>query len=56
MLFGDLPAVAAALNIIRGHSLAKSFSIYSEDPDGRVANNGRALSRTLLRWNGKVYR
>ncbi len=56
MLFGNVPAAIAPLNIIRGQTLARSFSIYEEDPDGKVEDNGRKLARTILRWNGKMYR
>ncbi len=56
MLFGDVPAVAAPLNIILGHSLAKSFSIYAEDPDGKIEDAERTFTRTVLKWDGKLYR
>lgn len=56
MLFGDMPAASAPLAILRGHSLAKSFSIYLDDSNGKIDDNGRTLSRKILRWNGKVYR
>jgi hypothetical protein len=52
----DLPADAAPLNIIRGHSLAKSFSVYSEVKDGKIEDSGRTFSRTVLKWDGKLYR
>jgi hypothetical protein len=56
MLFDDAWGFAAPLYIIRGQSLAPRFSIYEEDPDGKVEDNGRKLTRTILRWNGKMYR
>jgi hypothetical protein len=54
MLFGDRPATAP-LKIVRGQSLAKSFMIYVDDPNGKIDDNGRILSRKILRWNGKQY-
>jgi hypothetical protein len=47
---------ALPLNIVRGHSLAPSFSLYVDDPNGKIDDNGRTLSRKILRWNGKMYR
>jgi hypothetical protein len=55
MLFGSTPS-AAPLQIIRGNTLAKSFLIYLDDANGKIDDNGRSLSRKLLRWNGKKYR
>jgi hypothetical protein len=46
MLFNATPATTP-LKIIRGHSLAPTFIIYLD--------NGRKLSRKILRWNGKLY-
>jgi len=45
-----LDGVSQPLNIIRGRSLAKSFSVYSE-----TSNEG-SFSRTVKHWNGKLYR
>lgn len=56
ILFEDQHGANAPLVIIRGETLAPSFRIYQEDPDGKVEDNGRKLSRTLLRWDGKMYR
>lgn len=44
------PRAAQPLNIIRGRTLAPSFSVYEEgsDPD--------SFKRTIKRWNGKIYR
>ena len=56
MLFSEVPADEAALNIIRGHSLAKSFSIYAEDPDGPIEDAERKFSRAILHWNGHYYK
>jgi hypothetical protein len=47
---------AEPLNIVRGQSLAPSFILYLDDPNGKIDDNGRTLSRKLLRWNGKMYR
>lgn len=55
MLLGNT-AAAAPLQIMRGNALAKSFVIYLDDSDGKIDDNGRSLSRKLLRWNGKSYR
>ena len=44
------------LKIVRGHTLAPTFIIYTEDDRGKLQDGGRTLSRKLLRWNGKVYR
>ena len=50
-----LSSNATPLNIMRGHSLAPSFSIFVDDPKGKIDDNGRTLSRKILRWNGKFY-
>lgn len=47
---------SAALKIVRGQTLAPSFSIYVDDANGKIEDNGRTLSRKILRWNGKMYR
>ena len=52
----DLPAGAVTLKIIDEHKMAKSFSIYAEDDAGKIDDNGRKLTRTVLTWNGKVYK
>ena len=44
------------LRVFLGHSLAPTFTIYEDDENGKVDDNGRKLSRRLLRWNGKMYR
>jgi hypothetical protein len=54
MLFGSAPA-AAPLQIMRGNAIAKSFVIYLDDANGKIDDNGRSLSRRILRWNGKIY-
>jgi hypothetical protein len=56
MLFDKAPASLEPLKILRGHSLAKSFSIYAEDQNGKIQDNGRTLSRRIFQWNGKLYR
>ena len=55
MLFNATPATTP-LRIIRGRSLAPSFMIYVDSENGKIDDNGRTLSRKLLRWNGKTYR
>jgi len=56
MLFNESRAAARPLNIIQGRSLARSFIIYVDDPNGKIDDNGRTLSRKVLRWNGSVFR
>jgi hypothetical protein len=55
MLFNDNSA-SAPLKIVRGQTLAPSFSIYLDDANGKLDDNGRTFSRKILRWNGKMYR
>ena len=55
MMFGATPATTP-LKIIRGRSLAPTFIIYVDNENGKIDDNGRKLSRQLLRWNGKAYR
>ena len=52
MLFNE---TSAPLKIVRGHTLAPSFNIYIDDANGKIDDNGRTLSRKILRWNGKIY-
>jgi hypothetical protein len=54
-LFNASPA-STPLKIIRGQSLAPSFTIYDDNENGKIDDNGRKLSRKILRWNGKGYR
>lgn len=54
MLFNEVRATP--LKVIQGQSLARSFTIYVDDADGKIDDNGRTLSRKVLRWNGKIYR
>jgi|SRR5689334_20657063 len=49
-------SVSAPLKIVRDQTLARSFSIYVDDPNGKIDDDGRKLSRRILRWNGRVYR
>lgn len=49
-------SASAPLKIVRGKTLAPSFSLYVDDPNGKIDDNGRQLSRKILRWNGKLYR
>ena len=54
MLFNATPATTP-LKIIRGQSLLPSFIIYVDSDRGKIDDNGRTLSRRVLRWNGKTY-
>ena len=51
-----LPADAVSLKIIDAKSFAKSFSVYAEDSEGKIDDNGRMLTRTVLTWDGKIYK
>ena len=55
MLLSDTRA-SEPLKVIQGKSFARSFTIYVDDPNGKIDDNGRTLSRKVLRWNGRVYR
>ncbi len=55
MLF-NATSVTTPLKIIRSKALSPSFIIYEDDANGKFEDNGRTLSRKLLRWNGKIYR
>ena len=55
MLFGATRA-PEPLKIVRGQTLAPSFSIYIDDANGRIEDSGRTLTRKILHWNGTVYR
>ena len=55
MLFDATPA-SAPLNLMRNGTLAKTFIIYIDDSQGKIDDNGRTLSRKVLRWNGHGYR
>ena len=54
MLFNSSPA-STPLKIIHGQSLAPNFIIYVDSDRGKINDNGRTLSRKILRWNGKIY-
>ena len=56
MLFNESRTAATPLKVIQGQSLARSFIIYVDDPNGKIDDNGRTLSRKVLRWNGSVFR
>jgi len=56
MLLSDSRAAVQPLKVIQGQTLARSFIIYFDDANGKIDDNGRTLSRKILRWNGKVYR
>lgn len=55
LLLSAAPA-AEPLKVVRAHTLAPSFTIYVDDANGKIDDNGRTLSRRILRWNGKLYR
>ena len=50
-----LPKSAEAMNVIRGGRLATTFSVYEDDVDGKLNDNGRRLRRIIYRWNGRFY-
>jgi hypothetical protein len=52
----DLPPDAAPLDIIREHKLAPEFSIYNEDEEGKIEDNERKFKRTILKWDGHIYK
>lgn len=56
MLFGYGRGEPEPLKIVRGSTLAPTFSIYVEDDKGKIDDNGRKFVRKILRWNGKDYR
>jgi hypothetical protein len=51
----DLPKFAEELKVIRGNRLAAAFSVYNDDPDGKISADGRTFSQTVYRWNGRFY-
>jgi len=56
MLLSDSRPASEPLKVIQGQTLARSFIIYVDDANGKIDDNGRTLSRKVLRWNGTVYR
>jgi len=52
---GELPAGSAALEIIKGNKLARTFNIYEDDAEGGIDDHGRALKKIVYRWNGRFY-
>jgi hypothetical protein len=50
-----LPKNAGELKVFDGHSLARAFSAYHEDDEGKIDSNGRKLRRIIYRWNGRFY-
>jgi len=56
MLLSDSRPASEPLKLIQGQTLARSFIIYVDDANGKIDDNGRTLSRKVLRWNGTVYR
>jgi len=55
LLFNASPA-SEPLKIVRGQTLAHSFIVYDDAENGKIDDNGRTLTRKILRWNGKIYR
>lgn len=49
-------ARSAPLQVLRRNSLAPSFIVYADDENGKIDDNGRTLSRKMLRFDGKIYR
>jgi hypothetical protein len=56
MLLSDSRPASEPLKVIKGQSLARSFIIFVDDANGKIDDNGRTLSRKVLRWNGNIYR
>lgn len=56
MLLSDSRPSSEPLKIIQGQTFARSFTIYIDDANGKIDDNGRTLSRKVIRWNGKAYR
>ena len=56
MLLSSTRPASEPLKVIQGQSLARSFLVYIDEPNGKVDDNGRTLARKVLRWNGKVFR
>jgi hypothetical protein len=50
-----LPRSYAAMEIVKGGKLARSFNVYEDDAEGKIDDNGRSLSRRVYRWNGRFY-
>ncbi|MDX6382978.1 MAG: hypothetical protein QOK48_551 [Blastocatellia bacterium] len=50
-----LPKNAGELKVLDRHHLARTFSAYHEDEQGKIDANGRKLRRTVYRWNGRFY-
>ena len=44
------------LKVLRNHTLAPTFIVYTDDDKGKIHDNTRTLKRQILRWNGKTYR
>ncbi|HEX8139108.1 MAG TPA: hypothetical protein VF544_16185 [Pyrinomonadaceae bacterium] len=50
-----LPASYAAMEVIKGGRLARSFNVYEDDAEGKIDDGGRSLTRRVYRWNGRFY-
>lgn len=49
------PTDSAALAIVRGNRLARTFNIYEDDAEGKIDDNGRTLRKIVYRWNGRFF-
>ena len=50
-----LPSGSAAIAIINGNKLARTFNIYEDDAEGTIDDQGRTLKKIVYRWNGRFY-
>jgi hypothetical protein len=50
-----LPAGSAALEIIKGNKLTRTFNVYEDDAEGTIDDHGRSLKKIVYRWNGRFY-
>jgi hypothetical protein len=51
----DSPKIPEQLKVIRGNRFAPAFSVYHDDPDGKISADGLTFNRTTYRWNGRFY-
>jgi len=51
----DSPKIPEQLKVIRGNRLAPDFSVYHDDPDGKISADGLTFNRAIYRWNGRFY-
>jgi len=50
-----LPEEEGELRVVQGRRLAESFYVYGENPDGEIDDGGRRLSKSVFKWNGRIY-